>query len=117
LAEINKIYFDFDKAKIRPDAAQELDKLVNLMANEYPELVIEIGSHTDRRGSVEYNRRLAERRAQATRDYLVENGIAAERIVTFKGYGEEQPEVECSNCSEQQHQLNRRSIFKVVKME
>ncbi|MDX1602427.1 MAG: OmpA family protein [Salinimicrobium sediminis] len=117
LAEINKIYFDFDKSNIRPDAAQELDKLVNLMANEYPELVIEIGSHTDRRGSAEYNRRLAERRAQATRDYLVENGIAAERIVTYKGYGEEQPEVKCTNCNEQQHQLNRRSIFKVVKME
>lgn len=117
LAEINKIYFDFDKANIRQDAAQELDKLVNLMKNEYPELVIEIGSHTDRRGSVEYNRRLAERRAQSTFDYLVKNGIAPERIVTYKGYGEEQPEVECTNCNEQQHQLNRRSIFKVVKME
>ncbi|NJW52585.1 OmpA family protein [Salinimicrobium oceani] len=117
LAEINKIYFDFDKANIRPDAATELDKLVNLMKNEYPELVIEIGSHTDRRGSAAYNRRLAERRAQATRDYLVKNGIAAERIVTYKGYGEEQPEVDCTTCNEEQHQLNRRSIFKVVKME
>ena len=117
LAEINKIYFDFDKANIRPDAARELDKLVNLMLNEYPELVIEIGSHTDRRGSAEYNRKLAERRAQSTYDYLVENGVAADRIVTYKGYGEEQPEVECTNCNEQQHQLNRRSIFKVVKME
>ena len=117
LAEINKIYFDFDKAEIREDAALELDKLVNLMKNDYPELVIEIGSHTDRRGSVEYNRRLADRRAQATFDYLVKNGIDAERIVTYKGYGEQQPEVECTNCNEEQHQLNRRSIFKVVKME
>jgi outer membrane protein OmpA-like peptidoglycan-associated protein/tetratricopeptide (TPR) repeat protein len=117
LAEINKIYFDFDKHNIRPDAAIELDKLVNLMKNEYPELVIEIGSHTDRRGSLEYNRRLAERRAQATYDYLVENGITPERIVTYKGYGEEQPEIDCNNCNEVQHQLNRRSIFKVVKME
>ncbi|MGI0106291.1 OmpA family protein [Salinimicrobium sp. WS361] len=117
LAEINKIYFDFDKHNIRPDAATELDKLVNLMKNEYPELVIEIGSHTDRRGSLEYNRRLAERRAQATYDYLVENGIAPERIVTYKGYGEEQPEIDCNSCNEIQHQLNRRSIFKVVKME
>ena len=117
LAEINKIYFDFDKSNIRQDAAQELDKLVDLMVNEYPELVIEIGSHTDRRGSAEYNRRLAERRAQATRDYLVEKGVAAERIVTYKGYGEEQPEVDCTSCNEQQHQLDRRSIFKVVKME
>lgn len=117
LAEINKIYFDFDKAEIRPDAATELDKLVNLMKNDYPELVIEIGSHTDKRGSAEYNRRLAEKRAQSTFDYLVQNDVAPERIVTYKGYGEEQPEVECNNCNEQQHQLNRRSIFKVVKME
>lgn len=117
LAEINKIYFDFDRYDIRDDAAQELNKLVALMTNEYPELVIEIGSHTDRRGSIAYNERLAERRAQATRDYLVENGVAAERIITFKGYGEEQPEVDCIRCDEEQHQLNRRSIFKVVKME
>lgn len=117
LAEINKIYFDFDKHNIRPDAARELDKLVNLMTHEYPQLVIEIGSHTDKRGSLEYNRRLAERRAQSTYDYLVENGIAPDRIVTYKGYGEEQPEIDCVSCNEVEHQLNRRSIFKVVKME
>ena len=117
LAEINKIYFDFDKATIRKDAAEELDKLVELMKYEYPHLVIEIGSHTDRRGSAAYNNRLASRRAQATYDYLVSNGISQERIVTYKGYGEEQLEVACENCSEEQHQLNRRSIFKVIKME
>lgn len=117
LAEINKIYFDFDKATIRPDAAKELDKLVNLMKNDYPELVIEIGSHTDSRGSIAYNRKLADRRAQATFDYLVANGIDAERILKYKGYGEKQLEVNCKKCNEDQHQLNRRSIFKVVKME
>lgn len=117
LAEINKIYFDFDKSNIRPDAAKELDKLVDLMKNDYPDLVIEIGSHTDKRGSVEYNRKLAERRAQSTYDYLVEHGIAPERIVTYKGYGEMKPDVDCLTCNEEQHQLNRRSVFKVVKME
>ena len=117
LAEIEEIYFDFDKAEIRPDAAAELDKLVNLMVNEYPDLVIEIGSHTDRRGSEAYNERLAERRAKATYDYLVEHGVDPERILSYKGYGEERPAVECDTCNEQQHQLNRRSIFKVVKME
>lgn len=117
LAEINKIYFDFDKSNIRPDAAAELDKLVNLMLNDYPELVIEIGSHTDSRGSVEYNRKLAERRAQSTFDYLVAHGIAKNRIVTYKGYGEEKPAVDCDSCNREQHQLNRRSVFKVVKME
>lgn len=117
LAEIENIYFDFDKSNIRPDAADELDKLIELMKNEYPELVIEIGSHTDRRGSNAYNQKLAERRAQSTRDYMVENGIAPERIIEFKGYGETEPAIDCDRCSEQDHQLNRRSMFKVVKME
>lgn len=117
LAEINKIYFDFDKWNIRPDAAKELDKLVDLMKNEYPNLVIEIGSHTDRRGSVEYNRKLAERRAQSTYDYLISKGIDKNRIQTYTGYGEKKPQVDCDKCSEKEHQLNRRSVFRVVKME
>lgn len=117
LAEINKIYFDFDKHNIRPDAAAELDKLVNLMLNDYPNLVIEIGSHTDIRGSIEYNRKLAERRAQSTFDYLVSKGISKNRIVTFQGYGDLKLEIDCDNCNEKEHQLNRRSVFKVVKME
>ena len=117
LAEIDKIYFGFDKHIIRKDAAKELDKLVNLMQNEYPELVIEISSHTDSRGPADYNRKLAERRAQATYDYLISQGVRPDRIITYKGFGEDQPEVECDRCSEQQHQLNRRSIFLVVKME
>lgn len=117
LAEINKIYFDFDKHNIRADAAAELDKLVNLMKNDYPGLVIEIGSHTDFRGSIEYNKLLAERRAQSTYNYLISKGISPERIVTYKGYGELEPDVDCRNCNEQEHQLNRRSIFKVVRME
>ncbi len=117
LAEIENIYFDFDKSNIRTDAAEELDKLIELMKNEYPELVIEIGSHTDRRGSNAYNQQLAERRAKSTRDYMVENGIAPERIVEFKGYGESTPAIDCDRCSEQDHQLNRRSMFKVVQMD
>ena len=116
LAEIDIIYFDFDKHNIRPDAATELDKLVDLMNNKYPDLVIEIGSHTDRRGSDQYNVGLAERRAKATYDYLVSKGVDADRIHDYKGYGETQPAIECSRCSEDEHQLNRRSIFKVVQM-
>lgn len=117
LAEIENIYFDFDKSNIRPDAAQELDKLVDLMTNEYPELVIEIGSHTDRRGSKAYNEKLAERRAKATYDYLVANGVAADRIEEYTGYGETEPAIDCERCSEKDHQLNRRSMFSVVEME
>lgn len=116
LAEINIIYFNFDKHNIRPDAAKELDKLVDLMLNKYPELVIEIGSHTDVRGSDLYNESLAERRAQSTYDYLVANGVEAERIGSFKGYGEKDLAVDCSRCNNEQHQLNRRSIFSVVQM-
>lgn len=116
LAEINIIYFDFDKHNIRPDAAKELDKLVDLMKNKYPDLVIEIGSHTDRRGSNQYNEGLAERRAKATYDYLVASGIEAARIGAYKGYGETEPAIECERCNEQEHQLNRRSIFNVVQM-
>ncbi|MFO8148404.1 MAG: OmpA family protein [Gillisia sp.] len=116
LAEINNIYFDFDKSNIRADAAKELDKLVDLMKNKYPELVIEIGSHTDFRGSNQYNEALAKRRAQATYDFLISQGIAPERINDYKGYGESQPAINCERCTTQQHQLNRRSIFSVVKM-
>ena len=116
LAEIENIYFDFDKANIRPDAARELDKLIKLMTETYPELVIEIGSHTDRRGSNAYNEKLAERRAKATYDYLVNKGIAPERIQAYKGYGETKPAIECERCSEKDHQLNRRSMFSAVKM-
>lgn len=117
LAEIDNIYFDFDKSNIRPDAATELDKLVDLMQNEYPDLVIEIGAHTDRRGSNAYNEKLAERRAKSTYDYLISKGISADRIVEYKGYGETKPAIDCDRCSEQDHQLNRRSMFSVVKME
>lgn len=117
LAEIENIYFDFDKSNIRPDAAKELDKLVKLMKEDYPELVIEIGSHTDRRGSNAYNEKLAERRAKSTFDYLVANGISAERIATYKGYGETKPAIPCDRCTEKDHQLNRRSMFSVVEIE
>lgn len=117
LAEIDNIYFDFDKYTIRPDAAKELDKLVELMKNEYPGLVIEISSHTDFRGSDQYNEKLAEKRAKATYDYLISNGIDESRIETYKGYGESQPAIDCDRCTKEEHQLNRRSMFKVIRME
>ncbi|MFV8226840.1 OmpA family protein [Christiangramia aquimixticola] len=117
LAEIDNIYFDFDKANIREDAAKELDKLVTLMIDKYPNLVIEIDSHTDSRGSNFYNEKLAERRAKSTYEYLLSKGIAPERIVKYQGYGETKPAIDCERCSEEEHQLNRRSMFKIVKME
>lgn len=112
---INTIYFDFDKYNIRPDAAKELDKVVQVM-NEYPELLIEAGSHTDSRGKDKYNMKLSERRAKATVDYIVSKGIDASRI-TYKGYGETQLVNQCSNkvkCTEQEHQMNRRTEFTIA---
>lgn len=116
LAEIDNIYFDFDRSTIREDAATELNKLVDLMKNKYPDLKIEIGAHTDLRGSEEYNESLAEKRAEATRQYLIEEGIEKERIEAAEGFGERKPAVECERCSEKEHQLNRRSMFQVVEM-
>ena len=112
---IKTIYFDFDKSNIRPDAAKELDKVVQVM-NEYPELTIEAGSHTDSRASDAYNMKLSERRAKSTVKYIVSKGIDASRIV-HKGYGETQLVNRCSNgvkCSKEEHQANRRTEFKIT---
>jgi outer membrane protein OmpA-like peptidoglycan-associated protein len=106
------IYFDFDKSFIRPDAAIELAKILAAM-RQYPELIIHIESHTDARGKDIYNEKLSGRRAQSTKKWLIANGIAASRL-SAKGYGEYQLTNQCSNgveCSEQEHQLNRRSMF------
>lgn len=116
--KIDMIYFDFDKSNIRPDAAEELDKLVGIM-REYPSMVIKIESHTDSRGSRTYNRYLSNRRAKSTREYLIARGISPARIESATGYGEDRLLNECDGtvkCSRAQHQLNRRSEFIVVNM-
>ncbi len=108
------IYYDFDKWVIRPDAAKELDKLVQIM-KENPVLV-EIGSHTDSRGSSDYNLELSQKRAESAVRYIVLQGIEANRI-SAKGYGESKIMNHCSNgvpCTPAEHQANRRSVFKVT---
>jgi outer membrane protein OmpA-like peptidoglycan-associated protein len=122
LAEIdlNTIYFNFDSHEIRPDAKVELDKIVNLMKNDYPEMVIRIESHTDSRGELSYNDKLSIDRANATYEYLIAKGIDPSRIVEHKGYGERRLTNGCvdgQKCEEKDHQLNRRTQFIVVKME
>ena len=116
LTQINleKIYFDFDKSNIRPDAAVILDKLVGIM-QKYPEMKIEVGAHTDLRGSGTYNQQLSERRAQSTRDYVISKGIDADRL-TAKGYGESDPINNCTemDCTDAQQDENRRSEFTVI---
>jgi len=114
---INPIYFDFDKYYIRPQAAAELDKVVFVMQN-FPNIVIKIESHTDSRGNDEYNMQLSDDRAKSTYSYIIAKGIAPERIESVKGYGESRLINKCSNgveCSEEDHQLNRRSDFIIVK--
>ncbi len=120
LAELNTIYFDFNKHNIREDAALELDKIVNLMNNEYPEMVIRIESHTDSRGSLSYNDKLSIDRANATYEYLISKGVDPNRITEHKGYGERRLTNGCEDgakCEDEAHQLNRRTQFIVVKME
>ncbi|MDH5382779.1 MAG: OmpA family protein, partial [Cyclobacteriaceae bacterium] len=138
--EINKvfvlenIYYDLDRAEIRPDAAVELDKLVMLL-NDNPDIRIELSSHTDSRQTDQYNNRLSDRRARAAVEYLVDQGIAQSRLVA-KGYGESKPfkiKDEKGNeiilteeyiegfadvdYRESLHQMNRRTEFKIIEIE
>lgn len=118
LIQINPIYFDFNKFNIRPDAALELDKIVKVM-NEYPGLEIELGSHTDSRGSAAYNTKLSDKRAKASAKYIKQHITNPERI-TGKGYGEAKLINKCSDgvkCTDEEHQENRRTEFIIIKLD
>lgn len=115
--KLNPIYFDLDKHNIRPDAALELAKVVEVL-KDYPRMKIDIRSHTDSRASDAYNLKLSERRAKSTAEWIIEQGIEASRI-TYKGYGETQLVNKCVNgvkCSEEEHEENRRSEFIVLEL-
>ncbi len=117
--KIDNIYFDVNKSDIRPDAAQELNKIVEVM-KEYPKMVIKIEAHTDSRGSDRYNETLSDKRAKATGNYIISQGIEAQRIASAIGYGEKQLLNQCSNgvrCSNEEHDVNRRSEFIIVTMD
>lgn len=112
---LQNIYYDLNKAEIRQDAALELDKLVELLKDN-PNIKIELSSHTDSRAEDAFNLDLSERRAQAAVRYLILKGISQSRLVA-KGYGESQLINGCGNdvdCTEEQHQQNRRTEFKVI---
>jgi len=112
------IYYDFDQSYIRDDAEEDLNKLYTLMQNN-PDYVVEIGSHTDSRGSDNYNDRLSSRRAKSVVKWLGAKGIAKNRLVA-KGFGEDVNVNNCRNnipCSEKEHQLNRRTEFRVLACE
>jgi peptidoglycan-associated lipoprotein len=109
---IHNIYYDYDKWNIRQDAKKSLDTIVQLL-NENPGIKVEIGSHTDQRGSDMYNNDLSQKRAQSVVDYLVLQGINSQRL-TAHGYGKTELVVNCNPCTEEQYQLNRRTTFKVT---
>ena len=115
LLKLKPIYFDFDRFNIRPDAAEELTKVLAVMESN-PSLVVEIRSHTDSRGNDAYNLSLSDKRAKSTADWIVNRGIEPSRI-SGEGFGETQLINDCGNgadCTEEQHQLNRRSEFIVI---
>ncbi len=112
---LNNIQYDYDKCDIKPRAAQELDRLVKLMV-DYPDMRIELSSHTDARGSDEYNQKLSQCRAESAVTYLRSKGISGDRLLA-KGYGETRLLNRCGNgvtCSEAEHQENRRTEFAIL---
>ena len=112
--ELENIYFDFNNWDIKPQAAKTLDVLVGLL-KKYDRMEIQLGAHTDNRASEEYNLRLSRNRAASTLEYLVENGISRDRLRS-KGYGETKPLVPCGDsCSEEEHSINRRCEFLILK--
>lgn len=121
MIDIKPIYFDLAKFNIRKDATLELDKIVKVM-QENPNMIIELGSHTDCRSSAASNISLSDKRAKASAAYIVSKGIDKSRI-TGKGYGETKLLTPCpcegtkkSDCSDEDHQKNRRTEFIIVKM-
>ena len=113
--QLKNIYYDLNKFFIRPDAAHELDHVLAIL-KEYPQMQIELRSHTDARATDTYNIRLSENRARAALDYLVSRGITPRRLVA-RGYGESEIVNGCVdgvNCTESEHQQNRRTEFKIL---
>jgi outer membrane protein OmpA-like peptidoglycan-associated protein len=110
---LDNIYYDLNKNDIRPDAAIELDKLITILKDN-PTIRIELSSHTDSRSSDQYNLELSQKRAQSAVDYMVSKGIETTRLVA-KGYGEQQL-INPNAQTEEEHQVNRRTEFKVIEI-
>jgi outer membrane protein OmpA-like peptidoglycan-associated protein len=117
--QIDNIYYDYDKWNIRPDAAERLDKLI-IVLKDNPGITMELGSHTDCRGSDAYNLTLSQKRAQSAVDYILASGYIEEDKIYAKGYGEKKLANDCDDgvpCSEEEHQANRRTELKVIGIE
>lgn len=114
---LEHIYYDFNKSAIRTGDSYELEALAQLM-EQYPTMEIELGAHTDCRGAEDYNLQLSLRRAESAKEFLVQRGIAQERVKAI-GYGEALPRNRCSDgvdCTEEEHQHNRRTEVKILKI-
>lgn len=114
---IKMIFFDLNKSTIRPDAALELEKILDVM-NTNPTMTIDVRSHTDSRQTAEYNLALSSRRAKSTADWLITKGIKSQRL-TSKGFGESKLTNRCADgveCTEEENQLNRRNDFIITAM-
>jgi outer membrane protein OmpA-like peptidoglycan-associated protein len=115
VVRLDNIYYDYGMSDIRADAAFELDKLVQIL-NDNPTMRIELSSHTDSRGGDAFNLKLSDARAQSAVKYVISRGIDASRLVA-KGYGETKLLNNCANnvnCSEEEHQFNRRTEFMIL---
>lgn len=112
---LDNIYYDYDKWDIKSEAKPALNYLVRIMLDN-PQIKIQLSSHTDCRGEDSYNQELSQKRAQSVVDYLISKDIPASRLVA-KGYGASQllESCICEKCTEQQHQRNRRTTFKIIK--
>lgn len=110
-----QIHFDYDLWYLRKDVRSRLEVVIRIM-NEYPDMKIEVGTHTDNRGDEKYNLELSQKRANSVKEFLVDNGISEDRITAI-GYGESKPLVSCqpeNDCSEQDHEQNRRCEFTIL---
>ena len=113
------VYFNYNSATIRKDDFGKLKQLIALLEDN-PDVNVKIESHTDSRGSSAYNEILSQKRADATYNYLIANGLAPERIASYIGYGESQLANHCNDtakCTEQEHQENRRTHFIIIKLQ
>jgi len=113
--KVDNIYYDLNSAKLRLDSYDQLNKLVAILKDN-PKIVLELGSHADSRGADEYNLELSQKRAQSAVDYIIDQGITLDKI-TPRGYGESKLLNQCINdvfCVENDHQINRRTEFKII---
>jgi peptidoglycan-associated lipoprotein len=110
---LNNILYGYDKWDITTAAEKDLSYLLELM-EDYPDMEIELSSHTDFRGDDKYNQTLSQKRAQSATNWLIERGIDKKRIKSV-GYGEKRPLINCKKCTEDEHQLNRRTEFRIIK--